>query len=145
MTKANKSALDQLLDEITPLEQAMTDAKMMIALRIAEAMKAKQWKNKDLLAAVGKDNPSIITKWLSGTHNFTTETLVEIENALGISLLNVEKKKSKLEIVYYPLYIKSGENTSGAQPFKPKYNELAESDEVLLLKDFGMKYNNGKA
>lgn len=145
MAKENKSALELLLDEFTPLEQAMTDAKMMIAVRIAEAMQAKQWKNKDLLAAVGKDNPSVITKWLSGTHNFTTETLVEIESALGISLLNLEEKKSEIEIVYYPLYIKSGESTSSTQPFKPKYNELAESDEVLLLKDFGKKYNNARA
>jgi ribosome-binding protein aMBF1 (putative translation factor) len=95
MAKANKSALDQLLDEITPLEQEKTDAKMLIAVRIAEAMEAKQWKNKDLLAAVGKDNPSIITKWLSGTHDFTIETIVEIERVLDVSLLNTKEKRSE--------------------------------------------------
>ncbi|HZV70655.1 MAG TPA: helix-turn-helix transcriptional regulator [Saprospiraceae bacterium] len=142
MAKANKSALDRLLDDITPLEQEITDAKMMIAARIADAIEAKNWKNKDLLKAVGKDNPSVITKWLSGTHNFTTETLVEISKALGISLLNLEEKRSEIEIVYYPLYIKSGDHASGTQPFKPKYNELVESEEVHLLNDFGMKYNN---
>ena len=89
MAKANKSTLDKLLDEITPLEQEMTDAKMLLAVRIADAMEARNWKNKDLLKAVGRDNPSVITKWLSGTHNFTTETLVEIGSALGISLLNL--------------------------------------------------------
>ena len=145
MAKANKSALDQLLDEITPLEQAMTDAKMMIAVRIAEAMKAKQWKNKDLLAAVGKDNPSIITKWLSGTHNFTTDTLVEIESALGICLLNLEEKKSEMEIVYYPVYIESTVHTSKTQLYKPKYTEIAETTDVHLLKDFGTKYKTAKA
>ena len=76
--------------EISPLEQTKTDTKMIIAAKIDEAMKAKGWKNKDLLEAVGKENPSIVTKWLSGTHNFTVDTLVEIENALGIQLLNVK-------------------------------------------------------
>ena len=145
MAKANKSTLDKLLDEITPLEQEMTDAKMLLAVRIANAMEARNWKNKDLLKAVGRDNPSVITKWLSGTHNFTTETLVEIGSALGISLLNLGEQRSEIEVVYYPLYIKSGEHASGTQPFKPKYNELVESKEVHLLKDFGTKYNNAKA
>jgi transcriptional regulator with XRE-family HTH domain len=146
MAKANKSTLDKLLDEITPLEQEMTDAKMLLAVRIADAMEARNWKNKDLLKAVGRDNPSVITKWLSGTHNFTTETLVAIGSALGISLLNLGEQRSEIEVVYYPLYIKSGDHTSDAQPFfKPKYNELVESEEVHLLKDFGTKYNNAKA
>ena len=123
----------------------MTDAKMLLAVRIADAMEARNWKNKDLLKAVGRDNPSVITKWLSGTHNFTTETLVEIGSALGISLLNLGEQRSELEVVYLPIYIKSGEHASDPQPFKPKYNELAESAEVHLLKDFGTNYNNAKA
>ena len=146
MAKANKSTLDKLLDEITPLEQEMTDVKMLLAVRIADAMEARNWKNKDLLKAVGRDNPSVITKWLSGTHNFTTETLVEIGSALGISLLNLGEQRSEIKVVYCPLYIKTGDYTSDAQPFfKPKYNELVELEQVHLLKDFGTKYNNAKA
>ncbi len=95
------STLDQLLAEITPLEQAKTDAKMMLAVRIEKAMQAKNWKKKDLLAAVGKENPSIISKWLSGTHNFTVDTLIELENALGVSLLNPEEPKQIKPVVIY--------------------------------------------
>ena len=145
MAKANKSALDQLLDEITPLEQEITDAKMLIAGRFAATMEAKNWKNKDLHKAVGRDNPSVITKWLPGTHNFTTETLIEISRALGISLLNLGEKRSEIEVVYYPLYIKSGDHASGTQPFKPKYNELAESAEVHFVNEFETKYHNARA
>ena len=145
MAKANKSTLDKLLDEITPLEQEMTDAKMLLAVRIADAMEARNWKNKDLLKAVGRDNPSVITKWLSGTHNFTTETLVEISRALGIALLNLEEKRSEIKVVYRPIYITSGVHASGMQPYKSKYTELVQSDEVLFVKDFGTKYNNAKA
>jgi len=74
--------IDDLLDSIDPIDQEKTDAKMLLAAKVADAMKAKKWKNKDLLKAVGKDNPSIITKWLSGTHNFTMDTLIELQHAL---------------------------------------------------------------
>jgi transcriptional regulator with XRE-family HTH domain len=96
-----KSAIASLLEEITPLEQSKTDVKMILASRIADAMKAKNWKNKDLLAAIGKHHPSVITKWLSGTHNFTVDTLVELENALGISLLKVENIEKEKIVTYH--------------------------------------------
>jgi len=93
----NKSnVVEALLNEIDPLEQKKTDAKMLLAAKIADAMKAKGWKNKDLLAAVNKENPSIITKWLSGTHNFTVDTLVEVGQALGIDLLNLEENNTRI-------------------------------------------------
>jgi transcriptional regulator with XRE-family HTH domain len=92
--------LDELLASITPLEQSKVDTKMLLAAKIADGMKAKGWKNKDLLEAVGKENPSVITKWLSGTHNFTTDTLVELEDALDIKLLSLDEKKAELVWVY---------------------------------------------
>ncbi|HEX5554369.1 MAG TPA: hypothetical protein VFX43_14080 [Chitinophagaceae bacterium] len=85
--KISKST-DYLLASITPLERAKVDVKMLIAAKIADAMTTKNWKHKDLLEAVNKDNPSIITRWLSGTHNFTIDTLVELENALKVRFLN---------------------------------------------------------
>jgi len=52
---------------------------MLIAAKIDDAIKAKNWKKKDLLEAMGRKNPSLVTKWLSGTHNFTVDTLVELK------------------------------------------------------------------
>jgi len=103
MAELKRGILASLLSEIDPLEQAKTDAKMEIAAKIAQAMEAKKWKKKDLLQAVGKDNPSIITKWLSGTHNFTIETLVELEKALSIQLIHREVKSAV--VVEYHLHI----------------------------------------
>ncbi|MBK8636166.1 MAG: helix-turn-helix transcriptional regulator [Saprospiraceae bacterium] len=74
---------------------------MKIAVLIAEAMQAKNLKNKDLLSTVGKENPSIISKWLSGTHNFTIDTLVELECALDISLINTNKKVNETIVQYH--------------------------------------------
>jgi transcriptional regulator with XRE-family HTH domain len=105
-----KTSLECLLDEITPLEQAKTDAKMILAVRIAEAMQAKNWKHKDLLAAIGKDNPSIVTKWLSGTHNFTVETLVELEHALEVSLLGISEN-TLVDTVHYQAVVRQEVST----------------------------------
>lgn len=100
METKTDNLLDELLASITPLEQSKVDTRMLLAAKIADGMKAKGWKNKDLLEAVGKENPSVITKWLSGTHNFTADTLVELEDALDIKLLNLDEKKAELVWVY---------------------------------------------
>lgn len=100
METFSSKLIDDLLDSIDPVEQAKTDAKMLIAAKIADAMKAKGWRNNDLLKAVNKENPSIITKWLSGTHNFTVDTLVELGNALDINLLNLSEPRPKV-VLYY--------------------------------------------
>ena len=102
MKKKNISnVIDELLNTITAEEQAKTDAKMLLAAKIADAMKAKGWKNKRLLKAMGKNNPSEITKWLSGTHNFTVETLVELENVLNVKLLNLNDQKEEIVTRYH--------------------------------------------
>jgi transcriptional regulator with XRE-family HTH domain len=93
METKSSNLIDDLLDTIDPIEQAKTDAKMLIAAKIADAMKAKGWRNNDLLKALKKENPSVITKWLSGTHNFTIDTLVEIGHALDINLLNLSEQE----------------------------------------------------
>jgi ribosome-binding protein aMBF1 (putative translation factor) len=75
--------LDNLLAEITPEQQARTDCKMRIACIIDNTMKAKGLGKKQFADKVGR-KPSEITKWLSGTHSFTIETIADIERVLGI-------------------------------------------------------------
>ncbi len=104
MKKGN--LLEELLASITPVEQAKIDAKMLLAAKIADGMKAKGWNNSDLLKAIEKVSPSLVTKWLSGTHNFTSDTLVELEHALGIQLLDLNEKKTPV-VVYYTISVDS--------------------------------------
>lgn len=89
--------VDQILSGVDPLVAAKIVAKMQLAARISEAIEEKGWKQKDFLAAVGRTNPSVASKWLSGTQNFTVETLVEIEQALGIRLLNLESAEADFQ------------------------------------------------
>lgn len=93
MEKDNVGSLDRLLQEITPEEQERTDGKLLLAARIADAMEAKGWNNKMLMEAMGKKNPSEISRWLSGTHNFTVETLIDLGRVLEINFLNLSEKE----------------------------------------------------
>ncbi len=86
----NSDILDELLDEISPSELKKTEKRMLLAKRIAEGMQAKNWRKTDLAKAM-KKQPSVITKWLSGTHNFSIDTLFDLEETLGIKLINTEE------------------------------------------------------
>lgn len=60
---------------------------MEVAAKIATDMNSKGWNKEDLQKAMGT-SPSHIRKWLSGTHNFTLDSIVELEKVLDIKLLN---------------------------------------------------------
>ena len=94
--KASKTYSSPILkgirDSISPIELAKTKKRMAIAARIDDILKQKGWKKKELADKLGK-RPSEITKWLSGTHNFTTDILTEIEIVTGESIISVQKIK----------------------------------------------------
>ena len=75
--------LDKILARVSPQDIAQTERKMSLAVLIAEGIKAKGWTQKEFAEKVNK-RPSEITKWLSGTHNFTVDTLTQIEFVLDI-------------------------------------------------------------
>jgi ribosome-binding protein aMBF1 (putative translation factor) len=85
--------IENLFNSISPEESEKIEKRMLLASKIDDGIKAKGWKKKDLLTALGKQNPSIITKWLSGIHNFTTDTLIDLERVLDIELLNLDKRQ----------------------------------------------------
>lgn len=96
--KYNSSKLQKLLDEVTPLEMEQTKVKMQLAARIEDFMRAKGWNKSQFAEKVGK-NPSEITKWLSGTQNFTTDVLTEIGSSLGVELTALFGKK-QFQVIY---------------------------------------------
>ena len=61
-----------------------------IAERISEILKSKGLTQKDFARLLGK-RESEISKWLTGRHNFTTQTVARIETALGCKVLTIAK------------------------------------------------------
>ena len=56
--------------------------------RIHDILEEKGLKQKDLDLRIGKIEAEI-SKWMSGTHNFTIDTLVSIENALDAPIVEI--------------------------------------------------------
>jgi transcriptional regulator with XRE-family HTH domain len=95
--------LDELFDEITPQELKRTENRMLMAAKIADALEAKWGKGAKgrLAKKMGYNSPSIVSKWLSGTNNFTIDLLSDIEGVLGIRLLDVEEKQVEPQVYVY--------------------------------------------
>lgn len=94
----NSASLQALFDELSPLEMEQTKVKMQLAARIEDYVNAKGWSKSEFATRVGK-NPSEITKWFSGTQNFTIDVLSEISLSLGVPLIALFER-SRFDIVY---------------------------------------------
>ncbi len=91
----SSTLIDQIYDGIPQETFNFVVNRMELALRIDNAMKSKGWSQKEFAAAMHK-KPSEISRWLSGTHNFTTDTLWHIEQVLDIRLLTAPQTTSDL-------------------------------------------------
>ena len=85
--KEATGVLADLLANINEKELAKTRKRMMLAAKIEEAMKRCGY-NQTQFARHMKKSTTVISEWLSGDRNFTTDTLLDIEDALGIRLLD---------------------------------------------------------
>ncbi len=86
------SLISELLAESSPLEKAQVNNRMELAAKLEDLITQRKWSKKEFAKRVNK-HPSEITKWLSGTHNFTTDILTEISVVLEISLSDLFAKK----------------------------------------------------
>lgn len=97
----NSSLIDEIFESISPKEGKKIKSKMLLAAKIEEAMKAKGWNKTKLLEATGQKNASVATRWFSGTHNFTHDTLFDIQEALGVNLLSIKETKEEVVVKYH--------------------------------------------
>ncbi len=86
--------LERVLSKVSPKEQRRTEQRMLLAAKIADAIDTKGWSRKEFAERLDK-HPSEVTKWLSGTHNFTGDTLLDIQEELGIKLIEFESTVSR--------------------------------------------------
>jgi transcriptional regulator with XRE-family HTH domain len=94
MKKTARIYESTVLDEFVALEDteltASLEKKMLLAAKIHEALQAQKIGNRAFAERLNV-SPSLVTKWLSGQHNFTVDTLVKIERVLDIELLTTQK------------------------------------------------------
>jgi transcriptional regulator with XRE-family HTH domain len=130
---------EKILKGIAPEEASRIEKRMLLAARIDDATKAKGWKQKDLAKAL-KKLPSEISKWLSGTHNFTTDTLFDIDSVLGKDLLCLESKPKDI-VVMFPVLTVSSKVAKPAFNFEHTYRK-GKNIRTLTRKSQIFKSNN---
>jgi ribosome-binding protein aMBF1 (putative translation factor) len=109
-----------------PAQTARTHTRMQLAAKISDAMRASKV-SKSQLAAQLDQQPSVVTKWLSGTHNFTVDTLTDIGRVLGINLFSVEVVESdSIQFDTTAIVLRSK-----VRPSPYQWNSVLRSDEVL--------------
>lgn len=90
--KKASGVLGRMLANKDELSLAKTRNRMMVAAKIADAMRSNSMNQKQLAQRMGKTE-SEVSEWLSGDRNFTLDTLTEIEHTLNVSLLDTENPR----------------------------------------------------
>jgi ribosome-binding protein aMBF1 (putative translation factor) len=88
--KHRSSISEEIKRTGNPLSYARSRKKLIIASKIANAIDQNGLKKTQLARLLNKD-PSEVTRWTSGDHNFTMDTLSDLEEILGIQLISTQK------------------------------------------------------
>ena len=84
--------LESIRQETPAYIKREIDLSFYIVDRISEILQLRGMTQKDLADLLGKKE-SEISKWMTGTHNFTIRSIAKIERALNVSIFDIEKKK----------------------------------------------------
>lgn len=74
------------------IEKVQLETKFNLANALESLLKNKGISKSEFAAKMGK-SPSEISKWMSGKHNFTIDTLMEIAHALKVDITELLKFK----------------------------------------------------
>ena len=88
----------ELLDQVPKEKRRKSALSYGLARRIHEVLQRKNLSQADLARKTGKSE-ALVSRWLSGTHNFTIQTIAEIETALGEELLSIRQYRRTSNLV----------------------------------------------
>ena len=84
------SLFDQCVANVAPEVMKEVSLNVDIANRIYDLLKEKKMTQREFAALMGK-RESEISRWLTGSHGFTTTTLAKIAAVLGEPIVMVKK------------------------------------------------------
>lgn len=90
--------VDRLLKSTPKDVEIFVDLHADLVVRINQLLREKGIARKKLAERLDKQ-PSEITKWLSGEHNFTLRSLAKLSAELGEPLLEVPKKNVQTDFI----------------------------------------------
>ena len=87
------ASLTRIMNNIDEDKLRRTRDRMLVAVKIADTLKAKGISQKRFAEMTGRSE-SEISEWLSGDRNFTIDTLSDIKKYLGLDLLNISTMRT---------------------------------------------------
>lgn len=107
------SLFDQCVANVAPEVMKEVSLNVDIANRIYDLLKEKKMTQREFAALMGK-RESEISRWLTGSHGFTTTTLAKIAAVLGEPIVMV-KKDPQVQYLFVPIqnYITLSERFGG--------------------------------
>lgn len=87
------ASLTKIMNNIDEDKLRRTRDRMLVANKIADALKTKGISQKRFAKMTGRSE-SEVSEWLSGDRNFTIDTLSDIQKYLGIDLLNTSSMRT---------------------------------------------------
>jgi len=119
-----KNMISGWLEENPNIEiEKFISRNLAITEKVRKALKDKGWSKARLAEEMNK-NPSEVSKWLSGMHNITLKSIVKMELALGIDLIQLEPVK---EVEYVVFEILKGQNV-----YEEKQDDYKEMQEYNI-------------
>ena len=105
----------ECLSNVAPEVRAEVHLNMDIANRIYNLLQEKNLTQREFAALMGK-RESEISRWLTGTHGFTTATIAKISAALGEPIIEV-KQTPKTKYVFIPFNAYSTSSELGGKAY----------------------------
>ncbi|NMA72627.1 MAG: helix-turn-helix transcriptional regulator [Bacteroidales bacterium] len=93
---SKKNAILESIRQKTPAYvKREIDLSFYVVNKIAEILQLKGMTQKDLANLLGKKE-SEISRWMTGTHNFTLRSIAKIEKALNVSIFDINKDEYRV-------------------------------------------------
>lgn len=107
-----KNSNNDFFEDLKPEYEKYVNWSVEISDRIEVILEKKKITQREFAASLGKSE-SEISKWLSGTHNFTLKSLAKIETILNEEILKIckEKKDIALSVIFDALAFSFKSNT----------------------------------
>ena len=135
MKKDRNNVVERLRNRITTENKIFIQKNIAISKQIQCLLEQKGWTQKDLAKKMGK-HESEVSKWLSGLHNLTLQSIALIEANLGedVIMTPVEACTKYKEIKYVTFKVHATSN----YPITQK-NETFDEDIIICLQPKGRR------
>lgn len=132
MNKERRSVIQRIREHIKSEDRLFVRKNIDISNQIEAILEEKGWNQKQFAKLLEKKE-SEVSKWLSGTHNLTLQSISKIEAVLGTDVITtpIEACKKYKSTVFVTLKVNARINAEQVMPFYGKPFFSGNSDIVL--------------